>query len=85
MDTQFVHDFILIQNRKVADNKVLSALMLSAANKVNSIINKPKGKGFICNNVILITGTYSLAYFELIDIIMLFMYSSTSTFYQTTL
>ena len=58
-----MHDFILIQNRKVADNKVLSALMLSAANKVNSIINKPKGKGFICNNVILITGTYSLGIF----------------------
>ena len=58
-----MHDFILIQNRKVADNKVLSALMLSAANKVNSIISKPKGKGFICNNVILITGTYSLGIF----------------------
>ena len=63
MDTQFVHDFILIQNRKVADNKVLSVLMLSAANKVNSIINKPEGKGSICNNVILITGTYSLGIF----------------------
>ena len=43
-----MHDFILIQNRKVACNKVLSALILFAANKVNSIINKPRGKGFIC-------------------------------------
>jgi len=61
-----MHNF---QYREVADNKVLFALILSAANKlstadkVNSIINYPKGKGFIFNNVILITGTYHLGLF----------------------
>ena len=70
-----MHNF---QYREVADNKVSFALILSAANKlstadkVNSIINYPKGKGFIFSNVILITGTYHLGLFELLDIIMLY-------------